>query len=414
MDFIRESLVSIHGETVATYSGRGGEVYDREFGEWKQVGKERVKREFSSDEGHVDILVCTDSASEGLNLQECGALINYDLPWNPMRVEQRIGRIDRIGQRFDEVTILNYSYEDTVETDIYDRLNDRIGLFENVVGEMQPILSGVSHQIRDAALKTDREESQQVVEEADREFSKQIEEQEQGDRVDVGESLDTVDSLVAQDVIDEAKLDAWQSYNHPDIVDVGDTAYEYPAPFEVESLQAGFVGNETLADVGIEFTQIGDLELDIDDIDSVDEFGFEANTYRLATGGASIELPQSDGEQTLAQAIAPEDNAVAVTFSAECADEFPSVQYLAPGNPLLTQLVTVIRDATEDSQRLVRQAESRVDITERPILCGWGREGVLGRLVGDETVVEDTDISVLTTWCDKFEQNREQTTTLSE
>ncbi|KTG11423.1 helicase [Haloprofundus marisrubri] len=413
MDFIRQSLVSIHGETVATYSGRGGEVYDGESGEWRQVGKERVKREFSSDEGHVDILVCTDSASEGLNLQECGALINYDLPWNPMRVEQRIGRIDRIGQRFDEVIILNYSYEDTVETDIYDRLDDRIGLFENVVGEMQPILSGVSRQIRDAALKTDREESRQVVEEADREFSKQIEKQEQGDRVDVGESLDSVDSLVAQDVIDEAKLDAWQSYNHPDIVDVGDTEYEYPAPFEVKSLQAFFVGNETLVDLGVEFTQIDNLKLDVDDLDSVDEFAFEASTYRLTTNGASIELPQSGGEQTLAQAIAPADDMVAVTFSAECADEFPSVHHLAPGNPMVTQLVNVIRATNEDSQRLIRQVESREGVTDQPIICGWGRDGVLSRLIDDGTVAEEIDVSVLRTWCEEFHQNREQTATNS-
>ena len=413
MDFIRQSLVSIHGETVATYSGRGGEVYDGESGEWRQVGKERVKREFSSDEGHVDILVCTDSASEGLNLQECGALINYDLPWNPMRVEQRIGRIDRIGQRFDEVTILNYSYEDTVETDIYDRLDDRIGLFENVVGEMQPILSGVSRQIREAALKTDRKESRRVVEEADHEFSKQIEEQEQGDRVDVGESLDSVDSLVAQDVIDEAKLDAWQSYSHPDIVDVGDAEYEYPAPFEVESLQAFFVGNETLADLGVEFTPIGDLDLDVDAVDSVDEFAFEANTYRLTTDGASIELPQADGEQTLAQAIAPADDMVAVTFSADCADEFPSVHHLAPGNPLLNQLVTAIRNKNEGPQRLVRHAESRGNISNRPVICGWGRDGVLSRLLNDGTTAEDIDINVLPTWINDFGRNREQSTTSS-
>jgi len=127
MDFIRDSLADLLGATIATYSGRGGELYDPDSETWKHVGKERVKREFSRDDGQVDILVCTDSASEGLNLQECGALINYDLPWNPMRVEQRIGRIDRIGQRFDEIRILNYSYEDTVETDIYDRLDDRIG-----------------------------------------------------------------------------------------------------------------------------------------------------------------------------------------------------------------------------------------------------------------------------------------------
>jgi len=69
-------------------------------------------------------------------------LINYDLPWNSIRVRTADWRIDRIGQLYEEVTILNYSYEENVETDIYDRLEDRIDLFENAVGEMQPILSG--------------------------------------------------------------------------------------------------------------------------------------------------------------------------------------------------------------------------------------------------------------------------------
>lgn len=149
-------------------------------------GKERVKREFATGDGQVNILVRTDSASEGLNLQECGALFNYDLAWNPMRVEQRIGRIDRIGQRYDEVMILNHSYEDTVETDIYERLDARIGLFENVVEDMQPVLSGVSGQIRSATLESDPDESQAAVERADAEFSEQIEQQDRQDGVDVG------------------------------------------------------------------------------------------------------------------------------------------------------------------------------------------------------------------------------------
>jgi SNF2 family DNA or RNA helicase len=72
----------------------------------------------------------------------CVTLINYDLPWNSIRVRTADWRIDRIGQLNEEVKILNYSYEETVETDIYDRLEDRNDLFENAVGEMQPFLSG--------------------------------------------------------------------------------------------------------------------------------------------------------------------------------------------------------------------------------------------------------------------------------
>ena len=67
-------------------------------GTWRVISRDEVKRRFR--EGKADVLLCTDAAAEGLNFQFCGALINYDMPWNPMRVEQRIGRIDRLGQRY--------------------------------------------------------------------------------------------------------------------------------------------------------------------------------------------------------------------------------------------------------------------------------------------------------------------------
>ena len=409
MDFIRNSLTSIHGATVATYSGRGGEMYDVDSEGWTTVGKERVKREFANDDGQVDILVCTDSASEGLNLQECGALINYDLPWNPMRVEQRIGRIDRIGQRYDEVTILNYSYEDTVETDIYDRLDDRIGLFENVVGEMQPILSGVSQQIRDATLNADSDESRETVEKADKQLSEEIENQKQDDRVDVGESLEDVDDLVAQDVIDEAKLDAWQSYCHPDLVEVGEDGYEYDPPFETPGLQSVLVDNDALAEAGIKFTPVHEINFEYDDGD----FDFADSTYRLSVGDALIEVPVGDGEQTIAQAIAPAVDDVAVTFSAECADEYPSVQHLAPGHPLLGQLLTVLQDVSKEPVRFDQQIATRPGQGLKPLVCGWGRDGVFTRITNDGTVTESGPMDDLPSWCNRFLENRNKSTNSS-
>jgi hypothetical protein len=98
-----------------------------------------VKRRFR--EGSADVLLCTDAAAEGLNFQFCGALVNFDMPWNPMRVEQRIGRIDRLGQRYPDIRIINLHYSDTVEADVYVALRHRIGLFEQVVGGLQPILA---------------------------------------------------------------------------------------------------------------------------------------------------------------------------------------------------------------------------------------------------------------------------------
>ena len=84
-------------------------------------------------------------------------LINYDMPWNPMRVEQRIGRIDRIGQRHDVVHIHNYFFRDTVEALVYQRLSDRIDWFEHVVGALQPILHNVDRTIRKLAMMGRRE-----------------------------------------------------------------------------------------------------------------------------------------------------------------------------------------------------------------------------------------------------------------
>jgi hypothetical protein len=120
-------------------------------GRWQTVTRDEVKRRFR--ERRAEILLCTDAAAEGLNFQFCGALVNYDMPWNPMRVEQRIGRIDRVGQEHPKVRIINLHYSDTVEADVYAALRDRIGLFESVVGRLQPILARLPRTITDTVLR---------------------------------------------------------------------------------------------------------------------------------------------------------------------------------------------------------------------------------------------------------------------
>ena len=83
----------------------------------------------------LDVMLSSEVGCEGLDFQFCDFLINYDLPWNPMRIEQRIGRIDRIGQEYDRVWIRNYFYQGTVEATVFQCLDDRIASFESVVGE---------------------------------------------------------------------------------------------------------------------------------------------------------------------------------------------------------------------------------------------------------------------------------------
>ena len=154
MDYLRDALRQMYGSQIACYSGRGGELY--EDGNWRCVPKEDIKRRFR--DGEIKILLCTESASEGLNLQTCGVLINYDMPWNPMRVEQRIGRIDRIGQVYSTVRIHNFYYDGTVEAKVYKKLRDRINAFTIVVGNLQPILAKVPTFIEQAVMSANPEE----------------------------------------------------------------------------------------------------------------------------------------------------------------------------------------------------------------------------------------------------------------
>lgn len=149
MDGLRDWLAEQTGREVICFSGRGGEIRTLD-GRWTLVSRAEIKKRFR--EGKGDILLCTDAAAEGLNFQFCGSLINYDMPWNPMRVEQRIGRIDRLGQKFESIKIVNLHYHGTVETEVYLALSGRIKLFEDMVGGLQPILSAISREIGSLVL----------------------------------------------------------------------------------------------------------------------------------------------------------------------------------------------------------------------------------------------------------------------
>lgn len=89
---------------------------------------------------NIRVLISSDVGAEGLDFQFCNTLFNYDLPWNPMKVEQRIGRIDRFGQQSARIRIYNLVIENSVESRIMMRLYERIGLFERAVGDIEAIL----------------------------------------------------------------------------------------------------------------------------------------------------------------------------------------------------------------------------------------------------------------------------------
>lgn len=106
--------------------------------------KQQVIDEFRESRVHR-VLVSTEVAAEGVDLQFCRVLVNYDLPWNPTRVEQRIGRIDRLGQKSDLIQIWNLFFQGTIDERIVARLLERLRIFEEALGEAEPI---VGEQIR--------------------------------------------------------------------------------------------------------------------------------------------------------------------------------------------------------------------------------------------------------------------------
>lgn len=150
MDYVRERLLVAGYYGLGCYSGRGGEIYDPVAGEWNPLSKVEIKARFRN--GDIEVLIGTDSMSEGLNLQTSGRLINYDMPWNLMRVEQRIGRIDRIGATYERLQISNYFYKGTVEEQVYKGIKEDYDDFTNILGGAAPVLGTVEKVIEDLAL----------------------------------------------------------------------------------------------------------------------------------------------------------------------------------------------------------------------------------------------------------------------
>ena len=116
-------------------------------GQMKANEKDRAVVRFR-DNGGPQVLISTEAGGEGRNLQFCHLLVNYDLPWNPMKVEQRIGRVDRIGQEH-PVRIFNLWVKDTIEERILDVLENRIQVFQETVGGLDPILGSTESEIMD-------------------------------------------------------------------------------------------------------------------------------------------------------------------------------------------------------------------------------------------------------------------------
>ena len=117
----------------------------------ERVELRRLFEKPREDSDALDVLLFSEIGCEGLDYQFCDCIVNYDLPWNPMRVEQRIGRIDRNGQQSESVLIVNLITPGTVDADIYERCLKRIGVFEQALGASEEILGEISKEIKNIA-----------------------------------------------------------------------------------------------------------------------------------------------------------------------------------------------------------------------------------------------------------------------
>ncbi len=138
-----KKLVFVHyRETLGHLAGlltRSGIPFTRFDGSMSGPDKDAAIAEFRD---RVPVLLCTESGGEGRNIQFCNTLINFDVPWNPMAIEQRIGRIDRIGQER-EVFVFNLVTRGTLEEQVLHILDEKIAMFELVVGEAGAILGSI-------------------------------------------------------------------------------------------------------------------------------------------------------------------------------------------------------------------------------------------------------------------------------
>ena len=142
-----------------------------------------LRKRFSlpkDDVDAIDVLLSSEVGCEGLDFQFCDCLVNFDLPWNPMRIEQRIGRIDRYGQKSETVGIFNLITPGTIDAEIYERCLMRIGVFQHAIGGNEEILGSITkelHGIAETFTLSEREKCERLQQLADNKIRQMQEEQ---------------------------------------------------------------------------------------------------------------------------------------------------------------------------------------------------------------------------------------------
>lgn len=159
--YLRRRLILDQVQTTVIHGGMAFEQRWDEIDRFKEPNGPRV-------------LLSSEVGSEGIDLQFCRVMVNYDLPWNPMRVEQRIGRIDRVGQQAKKLSIINFKIAGTIEERLYERLHQKLQRFANSLGDLEAVIGKEVQRLtiellsKDLTIEQERlvmEQSERVIEE---------------------------------------------------------------------------------------------------------------------------------------------------------------------------------------------------------------------------------------------------------
>lgn len=367
---------------LAQYTEAAGLRYGVIHGDVPDDERASLRKRFSrpkEEPDALDVLLSSEVGCEGLDFQFCDFLVNYDLPWNPMQIEQRIGRIDRYGQKSETVSIVNLVTPGTVDGDIYERCLMRIGVFQHAVGGSEEILGQITQEIHDIAesfVLTDEERSTRLQQLADNGIRRIREEQE----------------------LEEKEADLF-GLNVPKVSwreDIENAENEWLSPDAIQKCVATYLKARTGSDhepfLGEKRVKTLRLSQDARSALHID--------FKLLKRSAD---PISKAWEKWLKGGNP---SIAVTFDQETATEDPKVTHLTVLHPLVRQAARFLE--TSDAMQCTLQASDGLPAgAHRFALYRWRKFGIKPDedlvAVADDPVVEEALMNILHTAVEPIE-----------
>ena len=273
-----------------------------------------------SEHDSLDLMLFSEVGCEGLDYQFCDCIVNYDLPWNPMKVEQRIGRIDRKGQKSESVTIVNLITPGTVDADIYERCLLRIGVFESALGGSEEILGEITTELRDIAENyelTQEERRIKLQQLADNKILL-VQEQEKLE----AQQLDLFGLRFADDRMEREVEEASSFWLSPSSIQRLVTRYLHQ---KIGTEQEFILGEKSLKTLRLSESARNTL------LEDFQQFSRErTRVYR-------------EWEKWLKGS----DQHLSITFEADCATQHPDAAFIMPTHPLVKQAATALNTEQE-------------------------------------------------------------------